>query len=125
MTLEKRDQNNIIVQSISFTAEGLVAIPNVNNALEYLNYADTYCKKHFSKNYPKYTVVDIDTMRLANRLFLVQTTNIQQDSDILYYQKTYSAQYGEYLLNILVNYDTEDQLKEIVGILNKITWKSE
>lgn len=110
------------VQSISFMVENLESIPNVNSAIEYLYYTKKYCEKNLSENYPVYTVTDLDKEQIGGRTFLVQTFTIEEDSETKYYQKTYSAQYGNYLLNVLVNYYNEKELKENQRLLNSINW---
>ncbi len=110
------------VQSISFMVENLDSIPFVDSAIDYLYYTKKYCEKNLSKNYPIYTVTDLDKEQIGGRTFLVQTLTIENDAETKYYQKTYSAQYGNYLLNVLVNYYNEKELKENQKLLNAIKW---
>lgn len=115
-----------IAQSISFMAEGLELFSkkeNVNSALDYLHYSKMYYKKHYSSSYPTYTVTDMDTSLVGNRMFLTQSITIEEDNVNKYYQKTYSAQFGKYLLNIIAVYETEEELIEIKEILETVKWK--
>lgn len=110
-------------QYISIMAEGLESLSSASNAIEYLNWTDSFIKKNYSTTYPTYKTLSIDTGRIGNRNFLVQTLLIKDNAETKRYQKTYCAQYGKYLLNILVCYATDKQLKENLELLNKISWK--
>jgi hypothetical protein len=110
-------------QYINFMSEGLESISNVSNAIEYLNYTDSFILKNHSTTYPKYKTLSIDTGYIGSRKFLVQTLLIEDNPETKRYQKTYCAQYDKYLLNILVCYYTDKQLKENLELLNKISWE--
>ena len=124
LTIERKltDPTAHRTQSISFTAEGLEKIPNVNSALEYLQYAETYCKDQYSINYPKYTISGMDTAIVGNRPFLVHSIIIEDSPDSKRFQRTYSAQFDKYLLNILVNYNTDAEQKDNENILRQVKW---
>ncbi|MBI3135769.1 MAG: hypothetical protein HYZ14_13920 [Bacteroidetes bacterium] len=124
LTIEKKtsDSSAHRTQSISFTAEGLEEIPNVNSALEYLQYSEQYCKDHYSTNYPKYTITGMETGLIGNRPFLVQSITIEDAPGARRFQKTYSAQFDKYLLNILVNYSSETEQKDNDDILTQVKW---
>jgi len=123
LTLEKYyDTPQGKEQYINFMAEGLDSLPNVSNAIEYLYWTDSFLKERHSTTYPKYKTLSIDTGSIGNRKFLVHTLSIEDTPDVKRYQKTYCAQYGKFLLNIIVCYYTDDQLKDNFKVLNKISW---
>jgi hypothetical protein len=109
-------------QSISFIAEGLEKIPRVNSALEYLLWNEDYSKEHYSANFPKFTITDLDNDLVGSRIFLVQSTTIEDGPNVRRFQKTYSAQFDKYLLNIISEYNTEAEQKENENILKQVKW---
>ncbi len=114
-----------IAPSISFMAEGIELLSkkeNVSSALDYLKYCKVYFKKNYSSSYPLYTVTGMGKSFVGSRMFLTQSITVEEDDVNKYYQKTYSAQFGKYLLNILVVYETEEELIEIKEILETVKW---
>jgi hypothetical protein len=124
LTIEKKlnDSTTNRMQSISFTGEGLENIPNVNSALEYIEYTKKYCEENFSTNYPIYTVKGIDTAEVGNRTFLVLSLEVKDSPFSKRFQKNYCAQFGKYLLDIIITYSSEEELKENEKILTEVTW---
>lgn len=121
----EQDMESYIAQSISFMAEGLDLLSkkeNVNTALDYLKYCEMYYKKHYSSSYPRYTVTGSGKSFVGNKMFLTQSITVQEDHVNKYYQKTYTAQFGKYLLNIITVYETEEELIEIKEFLESVKW---
>jgi hypothetical protein len=114
------DENH--VQSIGFIVEGLEKIPYISSAIEYMEYCDYYFQNNYSENYPKFLVTDLGTGLVGNRTFLVQSITIEDSPNTKRFQKTYSAQFDKYLLNIIVDYTLEDQFKENELLLKQVKW---
>ena len=66
-------------------------------------------------------IYDIKIDSIANRPFLSLEFMIKDDDEI-YYELTFSAQYGDYLLNIEANFENEEQYVLIRSLLNSIEW---
>lgn len=104
-------------------AEKIEPIPNIENALEYLEYTKWFIPENHSSGYPKYTGGTITNTSINNKMFLTQTFEIEEKNSDKYYQKTYSVQFDSYLLNFVTNYENEEQKTEVQNLLNEIIWK--
>jgi hypothetical protein len=108
---------------ITFMSEKIEPIPNVTNALEYLEYTQVFMKENYSTGYPTYSDGTVSKDSVGSKVFLVQTFEIETENEF-YYQKTFCAQYGDYLLNIITNYQNVDQENELRELLSIIEWHS-
>jgi len=119
----RKNQQRAAFQSISFTGEGLEKIPDVTNALEYIKWTDKFVADHLSSGFPKYKVLSLDSGMLGNREFLLSIWKIERSPGIVYFQKTYTAQFGKYVLNVIENYQSHEDSLENEKILSTIKWK--
>lgn len=110
------------LQSISFMSEGLDKLPGVNNAIEYVYWTDNFVKENLTSNFPKYAAQGIDTAYIGSRVFLHTTWEITAADGVVYYQENYCAMFDKFLLNVLVNYQTQDEADENQQYLSKIHW---
>lgn len=111
-----------LFQGVSFMREGIEKIPGVTNALDYVNWTDDWVKKNLSSGFPKYTSQGIDTAYVGDRIFLHATYKIETETGYTYFQETYTALFGKYLLNVIVNYQTDEEAIENMKYLSQIHW---
>ncbi|MCH2236184.1 MAG: hypothetical protein MK078_18270 [Crocinitomicaceae bacterium] len=104
-------------------AEKIKSIPGVDNSMEYLEYTKSYIVSDDPENasFPIYTDGSISTDSISGKEFLIQNFTIENENGV-YYQATYSAQFDEYLLNVITNYENENQKTEIATFLNTLKW---
>ncbi len=106
---------------ISIMAEHLAPIPNVTNALEYLQYTDSYIQETHQEGYPRYISHSIIESLVGDRPFLMQTFTIEYATETQI-QRNYCAQFGEYILTIITHYATQSELNKVNFILEHILW---
>jgi hypothetical protein len=123
LSMRKGDPNTSShpFQAIMFVAEALDKMPGVYNALDYVNVTNAYVEKHLSSGNMKYTVMSVDSGTIANRVFLLSTWKIQM-SGLTYFQETYTAQYGNYVLSVIETYQTKEESAENDKILSAVKW---
>lgn len=108
--------------SIHFMAENIDPIPTTKNAIEYLEYTRWFFMDvHGNDNYPIYYNGEIGTANVAEKPFLYQLFLLEYEDSKLY-QKTYCAQYGDYLLNIVTTFENDAQNESILNLLESIEW---
>jgi hypothetical protein len=110
--------------SIIFQMEKIDPIPTVSNALEYTEYSKSFIEKHYASGYPKYTVDPVQIVDyIGGREFLLSPNQIQESADYHpYFTHTYTAQFDDYLLNILVSFTGHESEKEVKHLLESIIW---
>jgi uncharacterized protein YqkB len=110
-----------------FQRENLEKIPNVNSALEYVRYCVHYTDKNLSKGYPEYRTFPIQTTdNIGGRKFFVLKYEIIDAPGMpVYYQNTYTAQFDNQLLNIMVNFSNSKSEMKALELLSKIQWLNE
>lgn len=106
---------------ISIMAEHLAPIPNVTNALEYLQYTDSYIQETHQEGYPRYISHAIIESVVGDKPFLMQTFTVEYATETQI-QRNYCAQFGEYILTIITHYATQSELNKVNFILEHILW---
>ncbi len=108
---------------ISIMAEHLAPIPNVTNALEYLQYTDSYIQETHQEGYPRYISHSIIESLVGDKPFLMQTFTVEYATETQI-QRNYCAQFGEYILTIITHYATQSELNKVNFILEHILWSA-
>ena len=124
ITIEKKNPNGseTSYQTISICAENLKHFKDVSSVVEYFKLTDNYLKENFSSTNPKNRAIGVENAIVNNKHFLVQNLEFDYESSQKTFQKTYCAKFDNYLLTIVVLYESEIQLKENLKILEDIRW---
>lgn len=109
-------------QTVSFMSEKLGKISNVNDALQYVKYTEKSTNGAASINFPKYKVTQIDTGMVGDRIFLRSKVKIESEPNNYFFEDMYTAQFGDYVLNISVSYKTPEDSVSVYNVLSKVKW---
>jgi hypothetical protein len=121
ITLERPnpDGSNVSYQTISFTAEKATRLKDVKSSRDYFILTEKFIKENPANS--DVSIIGLESAKISNRPFLVQSLEINSGK-LKFYQRTYSALFDTWLLNIIVLFQDQDQLIENEKVLNTIVW---